>query len=80
MTESPVIASFEIHPEPSEEEAAIIVTALTALSASTAEATPEPRREGMNRWQLAGRRAALNSSPSARQRWNRELAWLGERN
>jgi len=79
MSEPTVSASFEIHPEPSEEEAAIIITALTALSASTVQAAPEPRRASVNQWQLAGRRAALNASPSARQRWNRELAWLGER-
>jgi hypothetical protein len=79
MSELPVIANFEIHPEPSEEEAAIIVTALTGLSASAVPTTPEPARPQTNRWQLAGRRAALSASPSARQRWNRELAWLGER-
>jgi hypothetical protein len=74
-------ARFSIYPEPTDEEASVIVAAIAVLSGrqQVADGTSTiPKRVG-SKWALAGRRSAHHSSPRARKQWSREFAWL-ERN
>lgn len=78
MSQDAVSASLEIRPEPTEEEAAVIVAALATLSAVTPPAPVEdaPNHAKPSKWMLVGRRNAHHSSPHARKQWSRDLAWL----
>jgi hypothetical protein len=78
MSENDIAISFTIRPEPSDEEAGVIVATLTAFIAAS---PPAPVEEASNpakpsQWTLAGRRQALHASPHARRHWSRDLAWL----
>jgi hypothetical protein len=78
MSSDDAVLTFDIRPEPSDEEAGVIVAALTALSATSQSAPVEetPCTTRRSKWTLAGRRQALHASPHARRHWSRDLAWL----
>jgi hypothetical protein len=78
MNDDSIPASLEIRPEPTDEEVAVIVTALAAIN-STASSTPienVSNHAKPSAWTLVGRRSAHHASPHARKQWSRDFAWL----
>ncbi|MGH2550663.1 MAG: hypothetical protein ACRDHN_14815 [Thermomicrobiales bacterium] len=78
MSEIDFAARISITPEPTDEEASVIVAALAALSGKQQVAgAPEAiAKQPGSQWALVGRRSAHSSSPHARTHWSRDLAWL----